>query len=533
MAGYNIAASSQPADSEQPLRHACDRCHSQKLRCPRSIDPEKATANPDEPCSRCRKAGMPCIVSLRGKAGRPSKISKKKSVSNAKPSTSSTSTRAFRTQEREFPTPVFNAPNPLDRAADMVKSWGQDAEDRLAGVLGLESTSPIAMPSPRMFDDMLDMDKTPPVSRSSGGRGPFDGMAPGGGMASTNHYEPFLMDFDPTSLDLPDFYMNDLTNPLSHPQPTVHTISLQALQKNIPIDPPRPGPFDQIPSPPPSSSQTPPLFSSTECYRKLSDLNARILPSLARANSSSSAQILKDVVGFCGELIDTARKSMPHFSASSQSNTPSCSRRASTATDMSLDSAYCSLSGNMSRRPSHDKLDDFGMMDQSVPESAVIFLLLGCYTQILRLFEVTTNCLWQQHCDSSSSSSTSTTPTPTMPPSTLGMMDMSMMMMLTDSDSPSASIETGMQAVGPLLEASLAVHTVTYLLSRLNRALTVPESGDPTFHAGSGSWERSFLGGKELDDGLLGRAFGEIREREQWLMRRTQLLQQRINKCHI
>ncbi|KAF7554723.1 hypothetical protein G7Z17_g2688 [Cylindrodendrum hubeiense] len=61
-------ASSAP---EKHLRLACNRCHAQKLRCPRSTESDRS--GPDEPCSRCRKAGAPCIVSKRGKVGRPSK----------------------------------------------------------------------------------------------------------------------------------------------------------------------------------------------------------------------------------------------------------------------------------------------------------------------------------------------------------------------------------------------------------------------------------------------------------------------------
>lgn len=56
---------------EKPLRFACNRCHSLKLRCPRPSELDKC--GPDGPCSRCRKAGAPCIVSERGKVGRPAK----------------------------------------------------------------------------------------------------------------------------------------------------------------------------------------------------------------------------------------------------------------------------------------------------------------------------------------------------------------------------------------------------------------------------------------------------------------------------
>jgi hypothetical protein len=37
------------------LRAACDRCHSQKLRCPKVADAEQ--------CDRCRKARRPCVFS--------------------------------------------------------------------------------------------------------------------------------------------------------------------------------------------------------------------------------------------------------------------------------------------------------------------------------------------------------------------------------------------------------------------------------------------------------------------------------------
>ncbi|KAI0874271.1 hypothetical protein GGS24DRAFT_349150 [Hypoxylon argillaceum] len=46
----------------RPLRSSCDRCHSQKLKCPK--EPGSAT------CSRCRKAGSHCVFSPAGPAWR-------------------------------------------------------------------------------------------------------------------------------------------------------------------------------------------------------------------------------------------------------------------------------------------------------------------------------------------------------------------------------------------------------------------------------------------------------------------------------
>lgn len=264
-----------------------------------------------------------------------------------------------------------------------------------------------------------------------------------------------------------------------------------------------------------SASASTPEFSSTACYQKLSDLNSRILSSPARSNPASNcAQLLKEVVSFSGQLIDTARRSVPHIAGSTSApNTPAMANLNRTESyyasrdngDAFIDSAYSlgpfgkesswATPGSQSGEP-------------CVPESAVIFLLLGCYTQILHLFEVTTNCIWAQHCD--------------------------------DKDTPAPTASDNGGTVGSLLEASLAIHTVTYLLGRLHRAFAAPEpgrlqqsdetTGDAVDMQG---WKRSFVGGKGLDEGLLGRAFGEIREREQWLMRRTQFLQQRINKCHM
>jgi hypothetical protein len=253
-------------------------------------------------------------------------------------------------------------------------------------------------------------------------------------------------------------------------------------------------------------------FSSTACFQKLSDLNARILSSSAKTHPGSySAQVLKEVVDFSGELIDTARHSMPYFGGSttppSRASTVSMAESSASGdeSDSSFDSRVRSMS-NHSARVGGGWQQTIGSYprDQSVPESAVIFLLLGCYTQILHLFEVTTNCIWAQHCDQASAAV--------------------------------GNEETG--TVGSLLEASLAIHTVTYLLSRLHKAFAFHEkpeghSGMSEDHVDSQGWKRSFVGGKGLGDGLLGRAFGEIWEREQWLVRRTQLLQQRINKCHI
>lgn len=53
-------------------RFACDRCHDQKLRCPRPVNGGNATV----PCVRCQRAGTVCNISSPLKTGRPSKALK-------------------------------------------------------------------------------------------------------------------------------------------------------------------------------------------------------------------------------------------------------------------------------------------------------------------------------------------------------------------------------------------------------------------------------------------------------------------------
>lgn len=66
--------------STQVKRFACDRCHSQKLRCPRPADGNDLT----ESCLRCQKAGASCNVSATLKTGRPSKALRLQSRINSR-----------------------------------------------------------------------------------------------------------------------------------------------------------------------------------------------------------------------------------------------------------------------------------------------------------------------------------------------------------------------------------------------------------------------------------------------------------------
>lgn len=66
----------------QVKRYACDRCHGQKLRCPRLDN----GGNPNGPCTRCQRAGQVCTISSALKTGRPRKGSKRQAHTDRQPS---------------------------------------------------------------------------------------------------------------------------------------------------------------------------------------------------------------------------------------------------------------------------------------------------------------------------------------------------------------------------------------------------------------------------------------------------------------
>lgn len=154
------------SNEDKLLRYACDRCHSQKLRCPRSVEPEKA--KPDEPCSRCRKAGVSCVVSLRGKVGRPSKATKKKSVP---------SPRTCVTPEADFPS--YDVNSVLSSEGDSSVPWTSPSGDRLMDMFDLDSGSGSATTatSPKTLGE----DFKPDVTSQPSGAGAFQDISMGPG----------------------------------------------------------------------------------------------------------------------------------------------------------------------------------------------------------------------------------------------------------------------------------------------------------------------------------------------------------------
>ena len=129
------------SDSDKLLRYACDRCHSQKLRCPRSLDSKGV----DEPCSRCHKAGVPCVVSLRGKVGRPSKAAKKKrSLRQATPHT---------TPEMEYSPCGSNVVlDSFEAQAHIDQPWCPESGELLVGTLDMKQQMQPDVLSPGQSD---------------------------------------------------------------------------------------------------------------------------------------------------------------------------------------------------------------------------------------------------------------------------------------------------------------------------------------------------------------------------------------------
>ncbi|KAK5991524.1 Ascofuranone/ascochlorin biosynthesis clusters transcription regulator [Cladobotryum mycophilum] len=536
--------SASAVDSEKPLRFACNRCHAQKLRCPRSLDSDKG--GPDEPCSRCRKAGATCVVSLRGKVGRPAKISKKRPTSAPRPylspeeeqqaydvgvgsSLPTSDSERTATKRRRCPGPppprvvnmfgtdhdqdcnnnpsLIPTTNPTDGQLifdhdHMLPSVDNDSMISMQHFTGDPST---LTPTASSIDND-DLDSATSVwSHNAWPNTTCD--SPASSMEPSDSITANLeMD-----LNIPTFYFapnltqagSSITVNSGHPpQPQVASCRPEQL-RNRQSESSQAQPRNNTPSQNPRVVPSTEPFSSINCFRSLSDLNLRILQSCEVSSStpdgsqSSSHQILRDSVQFAGELIDAARQSLPHIfpngGFTSVSNSPSTDHNTDTINVQTGSADNWTSYESQPRAP-------------CIPDSAIIFLLLGCYTQILHSFEIAINSLFSEHCDQASLDSRNT--------------------------------NTG--NVQSLLEASLAVHTVTYLLNRMQRTFKLHEpegNEDAAMDDQFGYMEdwkkptpRTRVG---ADDGLLGRAFTEIRERETSLMRRAQDLRQILNTSNM
>ncbi|KAH7116294.1 hypothetical protein EDB81DRAFT_668785 [Dactylonectria macrodidyma] len=487
---------------QKHLRFACIRCHSMKLRCPRSSELGKWGI--DEPCSRCRKARAACIVRERGKLGRPAKrkanpptAAELAEVSHRhdhhrelgkSPFAGAGLNHVFGSIEPSLQQSELTPPESLDH------SLQYDPDNMLSG-----SGSPARMPTQQQTwpnNDGTDHNQAEPKAL----------------------YEPFPQDTD-IDIDLPTFqFPEDTTDmfDLTGGVPVLKDKNGDHMFTNL-FENALPNKTDTQKKPP----ALPPVsildWSSTSCLLKLSGLSVRMLrssekhsstaPASANSEASYGCKIVKETVNFSGELICVTRQTLWRIFTGSSRCSASAGTEASTPIDED-ENDDCVHSAATS-------VDDWiNVIPQSsppsMPDSAVIFLLLGCYTQLLYSFELAIDCLYAEHNHSGSSSD------------------------ITRGDN--------LGNINSRLEAALSIQTVIYLLGRVHKAFTVcePENGnadgvhdDETNSRGIEGWKRSLMGNKSLDEGLLGRTFNEIQEREQRLMKKAQQLKQMINRSRI
>ncbi|KFA69289.1 hypothetical protein S40285_10651 [Stachybotrys chlorohalonatus IBT 40285] len=475
---------------DKPRRLACDRCHAQKLRCSRAVDPEKN--QPDKPCSRCRKADAPCVVSERGKIGRPAKVNKRK--------TSPGLTR-FHSPRSSVSSSYNLSPMPADPASFTPRY------SSVSGLSPLRSDEHMMCgPDYTAFYDAAGTAIITPITQLNNAVFGMPSACPDGSSEANGGWVSH----------------STWSNTTLHPTWAPRTLAADMLE----VTPDMPYLIKADPSvasreqamhhsmPASISESTPPTSpkttgtSSTTYFYKLTALNAKILqfhenyrniPMLGDVGFVSNITI--EMVEFSCELIKIALQIMPDnytlglgidLSVSDASSVPS----------LEDDSRLSS------RNPS---VDDFSMFEAeqtpSIPQSSTIFLLLGCYTQLLHSFEFTVNSLYKRH---------------------------------TKNNQLDITMWKYPGTVGSLLKASLVIDTVTYLLDSVHRAFSGvrPDAPDLASFAKASecsAWKGFFWGLNKsfAKDNLLTQAFVEIQEREQCVMRKAQRLKQAIGQSEI
>ncbi|KAI9150043.1 Ascofuranone/ascochlorin biosynthesis clusters transcription regulator [Paramyrothecium foliicola] len=514
---------------EKPLRFACDRCHAQKLRCARLLD-EKS--RPDDPCSRCRKADVPCVVSERGKVGRPAKANKRKAgaVASAFVEAPDRLHQPHASIEITNTIPVLgvdadasalkNTPTPKSRDEPMF--FDHDETFYVADQMTLTPKNLIH--DAVMSDDSNDADTNAWASQgawsdttSSIGNG-------NNALSDTVAYQQMASDF-PAHLDMPLFRFTSGTSDILDLHGDLLYLDGNAEANQAPIFPSSLHPEMELPSldfgseQGSSSPASPANFSSASNFQQLSRLNAKILQSSENYGIGNSPefstlcinQIIKDIVEFSGELISIARQVLPHLNGTRLASTPPSYPGFGVSGKIRKPTSSFGSPTRMSPSISDSRFFEPETRGSGVPESAAIFLLLGCYSQLLQTFELAVDCLYQKHSRPEHSD-------------------------LNFLENP--------DTLDSLLKASLAIHTVTYLLNCVHKAFSSTESDFSDdinmAHAGNEpvdltAWKGFFWGNREGDakDGLLTQAFMEIHDRELNVLRKAQHLRQVISRFHI
>jgi hypothetical protein len=156
---------------------------------------------------------------------------------------------------------------------------------------------------------------------------------------------------------------------------------------------------------------------------------------------------------------------------------------------------------------------------RAAPDSGVIFLVMGCYTQLVDISNFAMNCLCQHHRGIAESQNR--TPGQHM---------------------LSVSFGSFSTSAGSSLETLLHLHTIMYLHDRLNKAMykyTYPSqssiSTDPHHHVdhnilASLQGERPHASGNTASEKLASIAFFQVKEREHCLMKKARALKHLIEE---
>lgn len=133
----------------QARRYACDRCHSQKLRCPRPAEGNDL----NEPCVRCRKAGASCNVSATLKTGRPSKAVRLQARLEAYSNSLSSRTEQLSTSRAPSTPPIKDNSNAsAESGQEETSKLFRDAIKNHTSQISSSSVSSSAIQTPTEFE---------------------------------------------------------------------------------------------------------------------------------------------------------------------------------------------------------------------------------------------------------------------------------------------------------------------------------------------------------------------------------------------
>lgn len=512
-----MAASS--ATKDQPLRFACDRCHFHKLRCSRTDQRTSGCPDTDEPCSRCAKAQVACVQGVRGKVGRPAKSLKRKAAQCEETyPTSSNDGGSEASQEYQQRREEHDQRLVSTQDAQLPSTTNTTTTVILTGMAsdvdGEDDSRPtsgpcIGSPSQYQTPDMMMF----PLNTSEVGS--WETL-----MLPQDSFESeFVTNFDlppfPTPTSETCFQTGSVTTPDETDGKEAHV--LESSFESTPFSPlqyidPESGkdcaksrvssndhPLSlsssggQLSTPAPS---TPTRIRTRTSYEELSDLNLKINGVLGGSEKEAEVgdRILKDASSLASELIHTARQVMSRLvtDTSVLETAKSPLQIPQTASAGRQEMSECGPSPTSeATMPRRAHSISRRTQQQCIADSGLIFLLLACYSGMLNIFELLVDETWTRR----------------------------------DQFAQHGPVDS-------LLQTSLAVHTVEYLLRLLRQALFPRDANcleiDPILDENAGWRGASSAAGRGRAPafGLLGATCAEMRDREQHLLRRTQHLQQ-------